>query len=85
MARERLPRGIYYEELRGRYRVRLYKRHRMVYLSYHATLEEAVQAHAIAREAVKHMRVPEPTPAEFTGEMTTLGTQIAALFSRESA
>jgi hypothetical protein len=75
----RLPRGIYYEESRGRYRVRLYKRSRAVYLSYHTTLEEATVALAQARQAVKQMRVPEAQPLTIMNDLTSVDSQFAAL------
>lgn len=38
-----LPRGIYYEAKRRRYRVRLYYGQRILWRSYHTTLEAAVE------------------------------------------
>lgn len=60
-----LPRGIYYEHARQRYRVRLYKRGQPVYLSYHPTLEQAIDALSAAREAVDKMVFIEG-PADLT-------------------
>lgn len=77
--RWRLPKGIYYEESRGRYRVRLYKRSKAVYLSYHPTLEEAVAALTQARQAVKQMRTPEPAPLTIMRDLTSIDSQLQAL------
>lgn len=74
----RLPRGIYFERARGRYRVRLYRRSKAVYLSYHPTLEEAVAALAQARAAIKRMG-PDPTPLTIMQDLTSLDRQIQAL------
>lgn len=45
---EALPRGIWFEPERQRYRVRMYRRSQVVWLSYHFTLEEALNAHVQA-------------------------------------
>lgn len=37
-----LPKGLFYEEGRGRFRVRLYHEKRVFHLSYHYSYEEAI-------------------------------------------
>ena len=39
-----VPRGIYYEEGRNRYRVRLYYNQKIIWRTYHQTIEAAVAA-----------------------------------------
>lgn len=56
MATSSLPKGIYFEAARSRYRVRLWRNKRM-YISYHATLLEAEQAHAALKALI--VRVPK--------------------------
>lgn len=46
-----LPRGIYFEQERKRYRVRLYRRSHVVWRSYHFNLCEAIEALSSALEA----------------------------------
>ena len=48
---EPLPKGIYFEVERGRYRVRLYRRSNVIWRTYHFTLEEALEALSAALEA----------------------------------
>lgn len=76
-ATEHLPRGVWYEPKRGRYRVRLWRNHKM-HLSYHATLEEALHAHALL------FRITRMTPKIVrrhgtTTPPTTLSGLMAAL------
>lgn len=42
MVDNELPRGVYYEAARKRYRVRIYKNKRVVHLSYHKRLNDAL-------------------------------------------
>jgi hypothetical protein len=79
MKPERLPKGIYFEAARGRFRVRLYKRSTAVYLSYHSTLDEAVAALTEARRAVARMRVPQSCPLTFTQDLSSLDQHVKAL------
>lgn len=44
-----LPRGLWYEAPRKRWRVRLYKKRHLCHLSYHASYEEAIEALSAAR------------------------------------
>lgn len=46
-----LPKGIWFEAKRQRYRVRVYRRSRVIHRSYHKSLDEAKAA---LREARKH-------------------------------
>lgn len=46
--------GIWYEVTRKRYRVRLYHKGKVVWLTYHPTLKEAMSALADAREYKKN-------------------------------
>ena len=62
-----LPRGIWYEESRRRYRVRLYHRQQVIWLTYHVTLDDALSARdqALAfqntwRPTTPVVRVPYP-------------------------
>ena len=48
---EELPRGIYFEQERSRYRVRLYRRSHVVWRSYHFHLDDALEALSSALEA----------------------------------
>ncbi len=41
---DNLPKGIWYEAQRQRYRVRIYRKDVVQHLSYHETLEEAIEA-----------------------------------------
>jgi len=56
----KLPRGVYYEARRKRYRVRLYKGNRVVHRSYHKTAEDAVQTWTKARGTQQTVVVPRP-------------------------
>ena len=47
---EPLPRGIFYERERKRFRVRLYRRSHVVWRSYHFQLDEALKALSSALE-----------------------------------
>ena len=62
----KIEQGVWYEPARGRYRVRLYHKGRVVYLSYHTTEEEALEALQEAREKQYVIRAnykePEPIP-----------------------
>lgn len=70
---DRLPRGIYYEARRQRYRVRIYKNNQVVYRSYHTLLEDALAALSQARavQAAYH----EPTA---TYDLTGADGQLSA-------
>jgi|LWDU01.1.fsa_nt_gi hypothetical protein len=48
-----IERGIWYEETRKRYRVRLYKKGEVIHLSYHAKYEQALLALNKARYSPK--------------------------------
>jgi hypothetical protein len=54
-----LPVGVWHEKNRGRYRIRLYAQRMVVHLSYHDTLQEALDAYpaarAVQREAMNYM------------------------------
>lgn len=53
-----LPKGIYFEKQRNRYRVRLYKYRHVVWRSYHNTLHEALNAWAKAVSAQAIYEIP---------------------------
>lgn len=59
-----LPKGIYYETARRRYRVRLYQCRAVVWHTYHTTLDEAQSALPLAQAAqrayVKKIRDDAP-------------------------
>lgn len=62
-----LPRGIWYEPDRNRYRVRLYRRSQVVWRSYHFHIEEALEALSSALQAQttwipENKKVPKPHP-----------------------
>ena len=59
-----LPLGIYYEEARDRYRVRVYKFNRPTHCSYHTTLDAAMLALDKALQAREHVRKPAPRVAQ---------------------
>ncbi len=40
-----LPRGLFFDPYRNRYRVRFYKDRKVIYLSYHKSKEEALQTY----------------------------------------
>jgi hypothetical protein len=44
-----LPKGIFFEAARQRWRVRVYKQGLVIYLSYHKTLEDALTGWYIAK------------------------------------
>jgi hypothetical protein len=50
----KLPRGIWYEETRERYRVRIYQNKRVFHLSYHRTLNEALNIYHRIKELPDH-------------------------------
>jgi hypothetical protein len=54
-----LPVGVWHEKNRNRYRIRLYAQRMVVHLSYHDTLEEALETYPAAlaaqREALTHI------------------------------
>lgn len=54
-----LPRGIWFEKSRGRYRVRIYHRQQIVWRSYHFSLEEALDAHGRALKMQRSWRPVE--------------------------
>jgi hypothetical protein len=58
---EELPRGIYFEEERCRYRVRLYRRSHVVWRTYHFHLEDALEALSSALEAQAAWRPQDQT------------------------
>jgi hypothetical protein len=60
----RLPRGVFFEEDRNRYRVRLYFRQNVIWRSYHDNPAAALEALKSAREYRRsHARTcPRPKP-----------------------
>lgn len=46
-----LPRGIWFEPERHRFRVRLYRRSHVIWLTYHTSLDEAIETLNSALEA----------------------------------
>ncbi len=72
-----LPKGIYFEPLRNRYRVRLYKAGRIIHRSYHKDLEAAEEAYGSAKNI-------QPTKSmEFTTE--TMLRNIRTFYSEKHA
>lgn len=75
MIEEKLPRGVWFEPKRGRYRVRLW-RNKRAHLSYHETKEEAVRVHtALFRVTRLTPKVVRRRPAE---PAVTLGAMMRA-------
>lgn len=60
MTEAQLPRGIWFEEGRGRYRVRIYHRQQIIWRSYHFTLDDALDAHQHALELQRSWRPSAP-------------------------
>lgn len=56
----KLPRGIFYDTKRKRYRVRIHIKSKVVYLSYHKTPEDALKAYHEARAKRKELRALPP-------------------------
>lgn len=59
MNEKKKERGIWFEAARNRYRVRLYRRGRIVHLSYHADAESAAKAYEEAKAEVERIREAE--------------------------
>lgn len=55
------PQGIWFEERRKRYRVRLYVGPIVVYRSYHKDLKTAMEAYALAKLRQASTIIPEQT------------------------
>lgn len=69
-----LPKGIWYEAKRDRYRVRLYDGQQVRHLSYHRTLEEAEQTLA----NVKGCHVEELRPVHHPNRLRRLAIDLYA-------
>ena len=50
-----MARGVWFEETRGRYRVRLYYNGHVIHRSYHKDEEEAIETHRTAKAILKGM------------------------------
>lgn len=70
---EKLPRGLWYDGERDRWRVRVYRRNRPIHVSYHKTYVEAVIALAQAKERQHWMRRCDNRP------ISTVADQVQAL------
>lgn len=57
-----LPRGIWYEEARKRYRVRVYRKNRVIHRSYHQDLDAARRALQQAKQLRASIRAQEARP-----------------------
>lgn len=73
-----LPKGIYFEDDRQRWRVRLYKEGAVVHLSYHRSLEDAMEGWLVAKTRQRHSHRQHVTP-ETTTMHGLLRTLSAAL------
>jgi hypothetical protein len=69
---EALPRGVWFETERQRFRVRMYRRSQVIWLTYHLTLEEALDAHAQACEFQKSWRPASPVVRQVYHPQTVL-------------
>ena len=49
-----LPKGVFYDTTRKRYRVRIYRHSEPVWCSYHYDYPSAISAHSLAKEARVH-------------------------------
>lgn len=76
----KLPRGIYFEGARQRYRVRLYWDHQVEHQSYHRDFTEAVEELRRARARIFGLRNSHPE-GRGTPQLHTANDQIAALQS----
>jgi len=56
MENNELPKGVWYDAERKRYRVRFYRKGVIQHISYHPTAEEAIEEH----NRCNQMRVEEP-------------------------
>ena len=56
-----IPRGIWFEEKRKRYRVRLYLGPIVIYRSYHKDLATAIEAYTLAKLYQSTATIPEQT------------------------
>jgi len=63
-----LPRGIYYEPSRERYRVRIYKHNTVIHCSYHKALDDAI----LALDKAQAERVKFELPDENAGDGSTI-------------
>lgn len=54
-----MARGVWHEEKRNRWRVRLYYNGHVVHRSYHPDEEEAIEVHAAAKDILKSMTKEE--------------------------
>lgn len=71
-----LPPGVFFEPSRQRYRVRLYRQEVVVWRTYHKTLDEALEALSLARQAQDDW----PAPAEHRAESYRVPQQLTDLF-----
>jgi len=72
----KLPRGLWKDPLRDRYRVRIYRRNRVIHLSYHHTLAEALEAHRNARKQRARIRKHEGPIAGVTRCISALNEDL---------
>jgi hypothetical protein len=74
----RLPKGVFFEEERQRWRVRLYKEADVMHLSYHRTLEDALETWLVAKARQKHSRRQHIIPETHTmrGLLRTLAASL---------
>ena len=53
---ESLPKGIYHEVKRSRYRVRLYQGKQIIHCSYHKTLDDALNTYQAIKPTTKALK-----------------------------
>jgi hypothetical protein len=74
----RLPRGIFFETERQRWRVRLYKTGEVIHLSYHRSIEDAMEGWIVAKTRQQHAVRRHFTPRTHTisGLLQTLANSL---------
>ncbi len=76
-----LPKGIYFEADRNRFRVRLYLRQRVIHRSYHRDLRDALEA---LRRAKARREALKTSDSERRRDLCSIESQIEALIRRPS-
>ena len=73
------PKGIYFEAARQRWRVRLYKQGEVIHLSYHRSIEDAMEGWLSAKVRQQHAvrRRFIPRTNDLSGLLQTLAQSLA--------
>jgi hypothetical protein len=77
------PKGIFFETARQRWRVRLYKQGDVVHLSYHRSIEDALENWLVAKTIQQHAvrRTFVPSTNTMYGLLHTLSNDLHPHFS----